>query len=61
MQILTTNYGRVQVKATSIQTIHSQVLLYDGQKMVAGFPLDEVNTITKHGEAIYTKDMEMEA
>ena len=61
MQVLTVNYGRVQVKATSIQTIHNQVLLMDGQKLVAGFPLKEVTTITKHGEAIFTRDMEMEA
>lgn len=61
MKIYTKEHGPLQVKATRLVTTDSQILLFDIDKLVGGFPKSSVSHITKHGEAIYTCECEMES
>lgn len=46
-------YGRLQVRANTLEVTEHQIILKEKGSLVAAFPRESVTLVTKHGEEIY--------
>ena len=46
-------YGRLQVRANTLEVTEHQVILKEKGNVIAAFPKETVTLVTKHGEELY--------